>query len=86
MKKYDVFKSQGGYGVAIGIYLDNPSVGAIRWFKSENEAKEYAKNRKAYDEAVFDWEWKKINDEYVYNFEGLPPNPKDYNLDVGEWI
>ena len=26
MQKYDVFKSQGGYGVAMGVYLNCPVV------------------------------------------------------------
>ena len=83
MKKYDVFKSQGGYGVALGIYLDSPVVGTIRWFEKENDAIEYSKNKKRYDE---DCEKFEDNIQYMTQEEvenAVYPLENDYNLDVG---
>jgi hypothetical protein len=80
MKRYDVFKSQGGYGIALGIYLDSPVVGTIRWFETKEEADGYVVNKKRYEEAYAQWE-KDI--EYM-SFEEIektkPPKEKDYNI------
>jgi hypothetical protein len=86
MKKYDVFKSQGGYGVALGIYLDSPVVGSIRWFAEKADAEEYAKNKKRYDEEYAKWE-EKIKHMSMEDAEKInPPNEDDYNLNVGIYI
>jgi len=83
MKHYDVFKSQGGYGVALGIYLDSPVMGSIRWFKKEEEAEEYAKNKQAYDKAYAQFE---DSLQYMGSDEiekAKAPTEEDYNLNVG---
>ena len=83
MKKYDVFKSQGGYGVALGVYLDAPVMGAIRWFETKPEAEEYAKNKKAYDEAYAEWEENIICMSLEKAEKSCPPTEKEYNVCVG---
>lgn len=83
MKKYDVFKSQGGYGVALGIYLDCPVVGSIRWLETKEQAEEFAKNQKAFDRAYADWE-EKIPCMSLDEIENAtPPKRENYNLNVG---
>ena len=83
MKHYDVFKSQGGYAVALGIYGGCPVVGSCKWFETEAEAVQYAENHKAYCKAYDEWE-EKI--KYV-SFEKAgklkAPREKDFNLVVG---
>lgn len=83
MKHYDVFKSQGGYGVALGIYLDSPVVGSIRWFETEADAVEYAKNKKMYDKEVAALD-KKLEYMTESELEALVwPKEEDYGLDKG---
>lgn len=83
MKKYDVFKSQGGYGVALGIYLDCPVVGSIRWFETKQGAEKYAKNKEKFDKAYAEWEEsiEFMSQEEIEN--ATPPKEEDYNLNVG---
>jgi len=84
MKKYDVFKSQGGYGVALGIYLDSPVMGSIRWFESEEDANEYADNQKAYDIAYTQYEEKVLNAPSIEDAEKIKaPSEDDYKVNVG---
>ena len=81
MQKYDVFKSQGGYGVAMGVYLNCPVVGSI--LETEDEAETFAKNKKAYDRDYTQFEEKL---EYLKQeeIERLKcPTPEDFNLNVG---
>jgi len=83
MKQYDVFKSQGGYGVALGIYLDCPVIGSIRWFEEKEEAETFAKNKKAYDKIYTQFE---DNLQYLTQEEVEKlkcPSEEDYNLNVG---
>lgn len=87
MKKYDVFKSQGGYAVALGIYNDCPVVGSMQWFETKEKAEEYAKNKKAYDEAYakFEESIPYMSQEEVEKAQ--PPKEKDYHIyKVGERI
>jgi len=83
MEKYDVFKSQGGYGVAMGVYLDCPVVGSIRWFETESQANEYSKNKKVYDKAYTEWEEKIVYMSLEEIKKSKIPKEKDYNLNVG---
>lgn len=83
MKKYDVFKSQGGYGVALGIYLGSPVVGSIRWFESKEDAETYAINRKEFDTAYEKWEESIKSMSYEEAKQTRPPQEKDFNLNVG---
>jgi hypothetical protein len=84
VKKYDIFKSQGGYGVALGIYLDSPVMGTIRWFETEPQAQEWRENKIKYDEDYAAAE-EKIN--YCRSLEETEkiifPREKDYGLDKG---
>lgn len=81
MKTYDVFASQGGYGVALGIYLGFPVMGTIRWFETKEEAETYAKNKKAYDAAYTNWEQEMICTSG--EGDGKAPIEDDYKLNVG---
>ena len=84
MKKYDVFKSQGGYGVALGIYLDSPVMGSIRWFETKEDAEKYSKNKKAYDTAYTEYEKKVLSMCSIEEAEKIKtPNEEDYGLNVG---
>ena len=86
MEKYDVFKSQGGYGVALGIYLESPVVGSIRWFESKEDAEEYAANKRRYDKDCADFD-AKIPNSTMQELEKLSyPNEKEYGLDKGTTI
>jgi hypothetical protein len=86
MRKYDVFKSQGGYGVALGIYNNCPVVGTIRWLPTEPEAMAYADNKRAYDEAYAEFE-SRIESMTMSEAENCKcPSESDYNLDVGVTI
>ena len=81
MERYDIFKSQGGYGVALGIYNGCPVVGSIRWFETRFKAEEYTKNHKAYCAAYDQWE-----ESLKYSAPDEipdPPKEEDYNLLVG---
>jgi len=83
MKHYDVFKSQGGYGVALGIYLDSPVMGSIRWFETKQEAETFSENQKAYDKAYAEFEEKLefLSQDEIENLKC--PSEEDYNLNVG---
>ena len=83
MKKYDVFKSQGGYGVAQGVYLDSPVVGTIKWFETREEAEKYSDNKMAYDKAYTQWEESIIYMTLEEAEKTKPPKKEDYNLNVG---
>jgi len=50
MEKYDVFTSEGGYRVAIGIYLDSPVMDTCPWFKDHETAEKYSALAKKYDD------------------------------------
>lgn len=39
MKKFDIFKSEGGYRLALGIYGDDPVLNSCPWYATEEEAK-----------------------------------------------
>ena len=41
MKRYDIYKSEGGYRVAAYVYHDGPVVGASPWFSDKAKAVEY---------------------------------------------
>lgn len=43
MKKYDIFKSEGGYRVCGAVYLDEPILDLSPWFETTEEAEEAAK-------------------------------------------
>lgn len=83
MKHYDVFKSQGGYGVALGIYNDCPVMGSVRWFENKEQAETYANNKKAYDKAYAEFE-EKMQYMTLEEIEKMGvPKEEDYNLNVG---
>ena len=44
MKKYEVFASEGGYRVALGIWGGNPIIDQSPWFKTREEAEEKARD------------------------------------------
>ena len=46
MKPYDVFKSEGGYRVALSVYLGGPVMGNSPWFPTLEEAEEVAEQAK----------------------------------------
>ena len=58
MKKYDIFKSEGGYRVCLGLWGDNPVIKVCPWFEDEIEAMCAAKKFKfedsSRDVAIFD--------------------------------
>ena len=51
MNKYYIFKSEGGYRVAMGIYLGNPVIATCPWFATIGEAELFVENTKAKEEA-----------------------------------
>ncbi|SPF51151.1 hypothetical protein SBF1_50035 [Candidatus Desulfosporosinus infrequens] len=38
MKRLDIFKSEGGYRLALGIYNDSPVIDKSPWFETKEEA------------------------------------------------
>lgn len=44
MEKYEVFASEGGYRVALGIYGGNPIIDQSPWFETKEEAEEKARD------------------------------------------
>jgi hypothetical protein len=84
MKPYDIFKSQGGYGVATKVYLDGPVVGAIRWFETEDKAQEWTENKRKYNKDYAAAEEKLQYCGSVEEAEKIRfPREEDYNLDKG---
>jgi hypothetical protein len=81
MKKYDVFKSQGGYAVAVGVYLDCPVVGICPWFQGESDAAEYAKKIEEYNNAMSDYEESLCNMD-IEQAEKQYPHKEDYVKEV----
>ena len=81
MKKYDVFKSQNGYAVALGVYNDSPVMGQCILFETKEKAEEYSKNRKTYDKAYSEWEEKMAESGGSENLR--PPLKWEYDLRGG---
>ena len=38
MERFDIFKSEGGYRLALGIYNDSPVIDKSPWFETKEEA------------------------------------------------
>jgi hypothetical protein len=49
MNKYDVFKSEGGYRVCLGVWSGSPIISKCPWLETKEEAEElvrYLKKRR----------------------------------------
>lgn len=42
MKKYEIFKSEGGYRVCLRTYLDSPVISNSPWFETKEQANDFA--------------------------------------------
>lgn len=50
MKEYDIFKSEGGYRVCLGVYNDGPIMEHSPWFTDLSVAEAFARDKKFDDE------------------------------------
>ena len=81
MKKYDIFPSQNGYAVALGVYNDSPVMGKCCWLETEELAKQFASHYKIYREDLEKWEEKCMN-MMPCNEEDLPLRPNRWNYKI----
>ena len=54
MKRLDIFKSEGGYRLALAVYLDSPVLDYSPWFQTKEEA-ELARENCMYKEERQQW-------------------------------
>lgn len=50
MEKYEVFKSEGGFRVCLGVYLNSPVISRSPWFETEEQADRFAFDSKFDDD------------------------------------
>lgn len=72
MERYDIFESECGYRVCLGVYLNSPVMESSSWFETKEEAEAASKKTKFDDETrnmrkfKEDGEWMVVLDEEFF--------------------
>lgn len=69
MEQYDVFPSEGGYRVCLGIHNNNPVIDKCPWFKTKSGAKAVARETKFKNETR-DYGVFKVGQQWIASLPG----------------